>query len=82
MKKQYTFSLGSFCFVYLVTFSSFDGVETDISELPFDVFVADKRSRFNRIGFVSFVDVVSFDDISRKRLVIDGVEQGNGMSTT
>lgn len=66
----------------LVTFSSFDRVETDIDEFPLDVFVADKRSRFNRIDFVSFVDVVSFDDRSSKRLVIDGVEHGTGISTT
>jgi len=79
-KKINFFCLG---FFFCYTFSSFDGVETDIGAFPLDVFVAGKRLRFNRIGFVSFVDdVVSFDDVSSKRLVIDGVEQGNGISTT
>ena len=57
-------------------------METDVTEFPLDGFVAGQRSRFNRTGFVSFVDVGSFDDRSNKRLVIDGVEQGNVISTT
>ena len=45
-------------------------------------FAAGKRSRFNRIGLVSFVGVVGcFDDIN-KRLVIEGAEQGNDISIT
>ncbi len=56
-------------------------METGKDEFPLDDFVAGKRIRFNRIDFVSFVVVVvsSLDDIS-KRLVIDDVEQGNGIS--
>lgn len=66
-----------------MTFSGFDEVETGIGEFPLDVFVADKRSRLNRIGFVSFVVVVvgSFDDVSNKRLASDGVEHGNWILT-
>jgi hypothetical protein len=59
-----------------LTFSSFDGAETDVNEFPLDVFVAGKPGRVNRIGFVSFVDVMS------KRPVIDGVEEGDWISTT
>ncbi len=82
MSKNKKFNLDSFfLFCYFLTFSSLVGVETEIDESPLEVFVAGKRSRFNRIGFVSFVDVVSFDDINNKRLVMDGVEQGNGIST-
>jgi hypothetical protein len=62
---------------YLLTFSPFDGVEM---EFEIVIFAAGKRSRFNRIGFVSFVGVEGFDDIN-KRLVIDGTEQGNVIST-
>jgi hypothetical protein len=48
-------------------------------ELGPEIFVAGKRSRFNRIGLVSFVDVEDLDGIN-KRLVIDGAEQGNEIS--
>ncbi len=54
-------------------------METGKDEFPLDDFVAGKRTRFNRIDFVSFAVVSSLDDIS-KRLVIDDVEQGNGIS--
>ncbi len=60
----------------LLTFSSFDGAEV---EFEIVIFAAGKRSRFNRIGFVSFVGVDGFDDLNN-RLVIDGAEHGNGIS--
>ncbi len=60
----------------LLTFSSFDGAEV---EFEIVIFAAGKRSRFNRIGFVSFVGVEGLVDIN-KRLVIDGAEQGNEIS--
>ncbi len=65
----------------MLTFSSLNGVETDGEEFPLDVCVAGKRRRLNRTGLVSFVDVVSFDPIKSKRLLIDDVEQENGVST-
>lgn len=61
-------------------FSSLD--ELGLGELPFDVFGVGKRSRFNRIGFELFVGVVSLGDGNKTRLAIDGVEQGNEISTT
>jgi hypothetical protein len=64
----------------LLTFSSFDGEETETGEFPLNVVVAGKRSRFKRIGFGSLVDIVSFDDANNKRFVIDGDEHGNGIS--
>jgi hypothetical protein len=69
-----------FYLINLLTFSSFDGEETEGDEFPLNVDVAGKRSRFNRIVFVSFVDVVSFDETNSKRLVIDGDEHGNVIS--
>lgn len=49
-----------------------------------EIFVAGKRSRFKRIGFVSLLVVVdgeAFDEINN-RLVIDGAEQGNDILIT
>lgn len=43
-------------------------------------FATGKRSRFSRIGLVSFAGVDGFVDDVNKRLVIDGTEQGNGIS--
>ena len=63
----------------LSTFSSFDDVQIELVELEIDIFAGGRRSRFNRIGFVSFVVVDGFDDVNR-RFVIDGTEQGNGIS--
>jgi hypothetical protein len=64
--------------VDLMTFSSFVRVETEIGEFPLDVDGAGRRSRSNRIGFLSFVEDVSFDDENKRRL--DGAEHGNGIS--
>ena len=63
----------------LSTFSSFDDVQIELVELEIDIFAGGRRSRFNRIGFVSFVVVDGFDDVNR-RFVIDGAEQGNEIS--
>jgi hypothetical protein len=60
----------------LRTFSPFDVVKMVLGP---EIFAAGKRSRFNRIGFVSFVGVEGLVDIN-KRLVIDGAEQGNEIS--
>jgi hypothetical protein len=54
-------------------------VETDLLEFPLDILVAGKRSRFNRIGFVSFVGIACFDDVN-KRFIIAGAEHGNDIS--
>jgi hypothetical protein len=68
----------NFVFEYFnkITFSPFVGEEMELGP---EIFVAGKRSRFNRIGLVSFVDVEDLDGIN-KRLVIDGAEQGNEIS--
>lgn len=65
----------------LVTFSPFVGAAIEVGIVDF---VAGTWLRFNRIGLVSFVvvvvvGVVDFFDVNI-RLVIDGTEQGNGMS--
>jgi hypothetical protein len=59
-----------------LTFSSLDGLETEVDEFPLDAFVAD-----NRIRFVSFVDVVFEGGMNAKRLIINGVEPGNDIAT-
>ncbi len=65
--------------VYLFTFSPFGDEEFELVEFEIVIFVAGKRSRFNRIGFVLFPEGDCLDDIN-KRLRIDGAEQGNEIS--
>jgi hypothetical protein len=61
----------------LFTFSPFVGEEMVFGA---EILVAGKRSRFNRIGLVSFVGFVVCFDAINKRLVMEGAEQGNGIS--
>lgn len=57
--------------------SSLERVETACDEFPLDDLVSAKRWRFNRIGLVSLVDVISLDERTSKRLLVD---EGNEAS--
>ena len=61
------------------TFSPLDGEKIELAEFGMGVFVAGKRSRFSRMGWVLVVGGGCFDDVN-SRLVIDGAEHGNEIS--